>query len=427
MKLTEYLPYLSPALAKSTDLVVDRGLGSYLWDLNGRRYIDWVQGIAVNALGHCHPRVVKAVAEQAGKLLTASFNLVSYPTTLELARRLAEKLPGDLGSVFFSNGGAEAVDGAIKLARVATGRPGIVAFKGSFHGRTLGATAITSSSAKYRKGADPLMAGVDFVAYPSKDQTPAGLTDEERGEFALAQLSELFTHVRDPETVAAIIVEVVQGEGGYHVAPAGFLRGLREVTRQHGILLMFDEIQSGYGRTGRFLAASHWDVVPDIVTLGKALAGGIPASAIVSTPDIMAKWPPGAHGTTFGGNPLASAAGLAVLDEFDEADVIGNANTQGEYLASRLAGFAEQFSVVTDARGLGLMRAIELRGAGRSQGAALVESVRRDCLEHGLLLLSCGAKGDGIRIVSPLNTDRATLDEGLAILEGALDRAGRGE
>jgi 4-aminobutyrate aminotransferase len=423
MQLADYLPYLSPALSRSTNLIVERGLGSYLWDQDGRRYLDWVQGIAVNALGHCHPRVVRAVAEQAGKLLTASFNLVGYSTTLELARRMAEVLPGDLGSVFFANGGAEAVDGAIKLARAATGRPGIVAFKGSFHGRTLGATAITTSSSKYRKGYDPLMAGVDFLSYPSKDQCPSGTGPEERAEFALAQIDQLFTYVRAPETVAAVVLEAVQGEGGYHVAPHSFVRRLREITHDHGILLVFDEIQSGYGRTGQFLAGSHSGVAPDIVTLGKALAGGLPASAIVSTPEIMARWPKGSHGTTFGGNPLAGAAGLAVLDEFHDADVLGNAHTQGAYLAERLDGFAERFGTVVEARGLGMMRAIELGGAGGASGGNLAEAVRRDCLEQGLLLMPCGPEGNALRVISPLNADRATLEEGLGILEDALGRA----
>jgi 4-aminobutyrate aminotransferase len=418
--LAEYQTYLSPALAKSTDIVVDRGEGSYLWDTSGRRYLDWVQGIAVNALGHCHPRVVAAVQEQVGKLMTASFNMGYYENTMEWAKRIAEVAPGDLGSTFFSNGGAEAVDGAIKLARANTGRPGIIAFKGSFHGRTIGATSVTASNSKYRLGYDPLVGGVDFTTYPAPGQAPAGLSEEELSDYALGQLEDLFAYVRAPQSVAAILMEPIQGEGGYIVPPTSFVRRIRELCDEHGILLIFDEIQAGFGRTGKFFASENFDVVPDIMTIGKAMAGGLAASGVVSTPKIMNSWAPGRHGGTFGGNPVVAAAGLAVLDEFAEADVLGNVNTVGDYLSTKLDALVAQFPIITDSRGLGLMRAIELNHLDGRPGGDLLEAVRRKCLEDGMFTLACGVRGNGLRFATPLNVTTEIIDEGLAILTGAL-------
>ncbi|MDR1512431.1 MAG: aspartate aminotransferase family protein [Propionibacteriaceae bacterium] len=417
IRFSDYEQYLAPALAKTTGLTVVRGEGSFLWDDTGRRYIDWVQGIAVNALGHCHPKVVAAIQEQVGKLLTASFNMVSYESTLRWAKAIADVAPGELGATFFSNGGAEAVDGALKLARAATGRPGVVAFIGSFHGRTLGATSVTASSAKYRKGYDPLVGGVETTAYPSPGQCPPGV---DVTEYAWFRLQELFAHVRDPETVAAIVMEPVQGEGGYIVPPVEFVTRLRDLCDEHGILLVFDEIQSGWGRTGKFFASEHFGVVPDIMTVGKAMAGGLPASGIVSTPQIMERWGPGRHGTTFGGNPVVAAAGLAVLEEYAATDLLANVVEQGRHLAERTSRYVAEYPIVTDARGLGLMRAIELNHPDGRPGADLLEQVRRQCLEDGLLTLACGVKGNGLRFATPLNVTADVLDEGLAILEGAL-------
>lgn len=420
LELADYQSYLSPALAKSTDIVLERGEGAYVWDTSGRRYLDWVQGIAVNALGHCHPRVVAAIQEQVGKLLTASFNMVYYETTMEWARRIAEVAPGELGSTFFSNGGAEAVDGAIKLARAHTGRPGIIAFKGSFHGRTIGATSVTASNSKYRLGYDPLVGGIDFTSYPAAGQAPAGLSEEELSDYALGQLEDLFAYVRAPQSVAAILMEPVQGEGGYIVPPASYVRRVRELCDQHGILLIFDEIQSGFGRTGTFFASENFDVVPDIMTIGKAMAGGLPASGVVSTPAIMASWGPGRHGGTFGGNPVVAAAGLALLDEFAEAGIVAGVSDLGDHLAARLDELAKRFPIITDSRGLGLMRAIEINHLDGRPGGDLLEAVRRKCLDDGLFTLACGVRGNGLRFATPLNTSTEELDEGLEILTGAL-------
>jgi 4-aminobutyrate aminotransferase len=426
MKPLAQRPHLASVLSKSTNLIADHASGPYLWDSKGRRYLDWVQGIAVNALGHCHPRVVAAVNAQVSKLMTASANMVDYPVTVEWAERIAQALPGDLETIFFSNGGAEAIDGAIKLVRAATGRPGIIAFNGAFHGRTMGATSVTTSSSKYRLDYDPLVGGIEHTTYPSPDQCPAGLGPAGRSEFALDRLQEVFDYVRAPETVAAVVIEPVQGEGGYFPAPAEFLRELRAITQANGILLVCDEIQSGYGRTGTFLAAEQAGITPDVVTLGKAMAGGLPASAIVATAEIMAKWKVGRHGSTFGGNPVVAAAGLAVLDEFADADILGNAVRQGQYLAEQLDKLSQQFSLVTDSRGLGLMRAIELRHADGRPGTDLAAAVRKHCLDAGLLLLGCGLKGDALRIATPLNVTAEVIDEGIGILSAALAQVDSG-
>lgn len=416
----ENVQYLSPALARSSDIVADHGRGSYLWDVDGRKYVDWVQGIAVNALGHCHPRVVKAIRAQAERLLTASFNVVGYESTGELARRIAALAPGELGSVFFSNGGAEATDGALKVARVYTHRPAIIAFRGSFHGRTMGATSVTGSNSKYRKWTEPLVGGIYFTPYPSPEQCPAGMTAEERGVYALDELGRLFDYIVAPETVAAMIIEPVQGEGGYHVPPEGFLRRLREICDQHGILLIFDEIQSGYGRTGRMFASENFGVVPDIMTLGKAIGGGLAMSAIVSTSEIMNKWKPGMHGGTFGGNPVAAEAGLAVLDEFEQGGVLENCRKQGEYLRGKLEKLKSEIGIVTDVRGLGLMLAIQLDHHDGRPGRDLVERTLSQCCSEGLLLLSCGVHGNGVRLVAPLNVTADVIDEGVEILARVL-------
>ncbi len=422
MKFEDYKPYLSPALAKSTDLVIASGKGCYLTAENGDEYLDFVQGIAVNALGHCHPRVVKAIQKQAETLITASFNLVNYEPTLHLARRLSGIVPGKLGTIFFSNGGAEATDGAIKLAKAYTKRPSIIAFKGSFHGRTIGATAVTGSNSKYRKFYEPHMGGVYFATYPGKDLCPKGFDEKARTEYCLDDIKNLFRYIVAPETVAAILVEPIQGEGGYIVPSRDFLLGLRALCDQYGILLIFDEIQSGYGRTGKMFACENFGVVPDIMTLGKAIAGGLPMSAIVSTPEIMEEWHPGMHGTTFGGNPVAAAAALAVLDEFEESHILENCVEKGAYLKGRLTELMGKYGFISDVRGLGLMLAVEYSHADGTPAPDIWNKVRTYCFEHKMLTLNCGVHGNGQRFATPLNVTKEELDKGLAIYEEALKR-----
>lgn len=420
MNYENYKQYLSPALAKATDLIMESGKGCYMTDINGDEYLDFVQGIAVNALGHCHPKVVQAVVDQTQKLMNGSFNLVNFPTTLELAKRLSEVTPGNLNSIFFSNGGAEAIDGALKLAKVYTKRPAIIAFKGSFHGRTLGATTITASNSKYRKYYEPMVGSVYFSTYPSKDLCPKGFDEKQRTEYCLNELDSLFKYVVAPEMVAAIIMEPVQGEGGYVVPTKKFVQGVRDICTKHGILLIFDEIQSGYGRTGKMFAGENFDVVPDIMTVGKAIAGGLPMSAVISTPEIMHKWHAGMHGTTFGGNPVCAAAAIAVLEEYKNANILENVNNMGAYLRKKLGVLKEKYSCISDIRGLGLMVAIEFSYEDGTPAGDLFEKVRDKCFKNKLLTLACGVYGNGLRFAAPLNVTENEIDKGITIIDKVL-------
>lgn len=420
MNYENYKQYLSPALAKATDLIMESGKGCYMTDINGDEYLDFVQGIAVNALGHCHPKVVQAVVEQTKKLMNGSFNLVNFPTTLKLAKRLSEVTPGNLNSIFFSNGGAEAIDGALKLAKAYTKRPAIIAFKGSFHGRTLGATTITASNSKYRKYYEPMVGSVYFSTYPSKDLCPKGFDEKQRTEYCLNELDSLFKYVVAPEMVASIIMEPVQGEGGYVVPTKEFVQGVRDICTKHGILLIFDEIQSGYGRTGKMFAGENFDVVPDIMTVGKAIAGGLPMSAVVSTPEIMDEWHAGMHGTTFGGNPVCAAAALAVLEEYKNANILENVNNMGAYLRKKLEVLKEKYSCISDIRGLGLMVAIEFSYEDGTPAGDLFEKVRDKCFKNKLLTLACGVYGNGLRFAAPLNVTEDEIDKGITIIDKVL-------
>lgn len=417
MKFEDYKQYLSPALAKSTDLVITGGKGMYITDADGKTYIDCVQGIAVNALGHCHPAVVEAICEQTKKLINGSFNMANFEPTLTLAKKLAEIAPGELGCTFFSNSGAEANDGAMKLAKAYTKRPSIIAFRGSFHGRTIGAVSVTASNAKYRKYYEPLVGGVYFAPYPSRELCPKGFDEAQRSEYCLNELKSLFSYVAAPETVAAMIVEPVQGEGGYVVPPKSFLKGLRELCDQYGILLIFDEVQSGYGRTGKMFAGENFDVVPDIMTLGKALAGGLPMSAIVSTPAIMEEWHAGMHGTTFGGNPVCAASALAVLDQFEKLDILKNVNEVGGYLKGRLQELQKKYPFMYDVRGLGLMLAVEYCHEDGTPAPEIWATCRKACLDAGMMTLNCGVNGNGQRFATPLNISKEDADKVLEIYE----------
>jgi 4-aminobutyrate aminotransferase len=421
MKFNDYKQYLSPVLAKVTDLIAASAKGCYLTDTEGNEYLDFVQGIAVNALGHCHPRVVNAIKEQSEKLIDASFNLLNYESTLKFAKRIAEIAPGDLSVTFFSNGGAEANDGAIKLVRNYTGRPGIISMRGSFHGRSLGATSITGSNSKYRKHQEPLLPSVYFTPYPVCFRCPYNTTEDKCAMECMQELQRTFDYLISPEDVAAVFMEPVLGEGGYVVPPLKYVKALRELCTKHGILLVFDEIQSGFGRTGKMFASEHFDVVPDVMTVGKAIAGGLPMSAIVSTPEIMSKWLPGMHGTTFGGHPVCAAVGLAVLDEIKEANILENVNLQGAYLKQRLLEIKEKHPVIGDVRGLGLMVAVEfVNPEDNSPNADYLNKVKNYCFDNKLLTLSCGVHGNGFRFATPLNISREDLDKGIAIFEKAV-------
>lgn len=402
---------LAATLARVTGIVAVDGKGAWLTDADGRRWLDLASGIGVTNVGHCHPRVVEAASAQLGRLVHTSV-VTHHQRNVELAERLAGYCPWfDEAQVFFCNTGAEAVDGAIKLARKVTGRPGIVAFRGGFHGRTFGAMSLTTAKGKYRAGYEPLLGGVTIApyAYPLR----YGGADKATAA-ALDMLDELLSLQAPHHTVAAMIVEPVLGEGGYVPAPVAWLQGLRERCNEHGILLVFDEVQCGIGRTGQMFAASTLGVAPDVVLFAKGIASGLPLGGLIAERATFDRWPPGTHGTTFGGNPVACAAGLATLDVIEDEDLCDRAAVLGARFVDRLRAAARGRPGVLEVRGLGLMVGVELRTD--AQAAA----VQQACLDEGMIVLTCGPGENVLRLIPPLTLTDDEADLALAILDRAL-------
>jgi 4-aminobutyrate aminotransferase len=418
-----------PAWSRITNLVVDHGEGSWLVTVDGDRFLDYTSGIGVTNTGHAHPRVVAAIQAQAAKLLHGQQNIVYHEPGLRLYDRLAGLLPGGPWSAFLSNSGAEAVEAAVKLARVATGRPAIIAFQYAFHGRTAQTMALTAAKDVYRGAFEPLPGSIYHAAYPYCYRAPGGGHDPAACTCDWeAQLDLLFHQLVYPDKVAAIIVEPVIGEGGYIVPPPGFLPRLREITRQHGILLIADEVQTGFGRTGELFAVRHWDVEPDILVMAKGIASGLPLSGILARKDLMDRLPPGSHGGTYGGNVVACAAALATLDVIEEDGLVANARARGAQLLDGLRASCARRPAVGDVRGLGLMVALEFvrpgEGDGRVPDAALTKRFQQACFDRGLLLLTAGTYVNVIRVIPPLVTTPDEIDQALAIMGEALDAAG---
>ena len=419
--LGEHIPSVLP---QATPIVVSHAAGAELWDEQGRRYLDFTAGIAVANTGHCHPRVVAAIQEQAGKVIHAQANIMRNRPMLELAAALTRHTPDGMDQVFFGNSGAEAIEGAIKLAKAATHRPALIAFRGAFHGRTAGAMALTSSKLKVRGHYEPHLPAVYFAPYPNPFRSPHRHDPEACAAASLDELRTLLETMVYPEDVAAIVVEPIQGEGGYIVPPPAFLRGLREICDRHGIKLIFDEIQSGFGRTGRMFALDHVGVRPDILCLAKGIASGLPLGAIVSDRATFAAWGPGAHGSTFGGNVVACAAGLATLAVLEEDDLPGNATRRGERLMAGLRAIQARHPIVGDVRGLGLMVGVEFVGPDGAPNGPAAKRALAGCLERGLLLLGAGAYEQVIRWMPPLIITDQQVDEALAIFGDAVAALG---
>jgi 4-aminobutyrate aminotransferase len=412
--------HFAAVLHRTTNVLVERGQGSYLYTPDGRRYLDFVMGIASVNTGHCHPRVVEAAKAQIDNVIHPSASAVSYPSNIELVARLAEITPGNLDVTFLANSGAEAVEGALKLAKYVTRRPGVIAFQGGFHGRTMGALSVTTSKVHYREHYEPLMPSTYMLPFPHPYRCPLGHAPADCVEQCLRYIDRQFERVIDPHSVAAMLIEPVQGEGGYVPAPPGFLRKLRELCDRYGIMLIFDEVQTGFGRTGQWWASQHYGVVPDIHVMAKAIASGFPLSAVSSRREIMEQWLPGAHGSTFGGNPVSCAAACATIDVLREEGMIENAARMGEGLQSRLKEIQAHFPVIGEVRGLGLMVGVEFVHQDGTPNGGTAEAVREHCLENGLLMLTCGVRDHVVRFMPPLNLSAAELDEGLTIFEGAV-------
>jgi 4-aminobutyrate aminotransferase len=415
---------VSPSYTRGYPLVVESGEGAIVEDVDGNRFLDFNAGIAVVATGHCHPRVVDAIQRQAARLIHMSGTDFYYQELVALAEKLAEIAPGDVPRrVSFGNSGAEAIEGAIKLARWSTKREKIIAFFGSFHGRTLGALSLTARKSVQRAGFGPLLPGVVHAPYPNCYHCPFGQREETCAVECVRHIEDVLLKTIAPaEETAAIVVEPVQGEGGYVVPPRKFFDELTRVAREDGILLVTDEVQSGMGRTGKMWAGEHFDVVPDILAVAKGIASGMPLGATVARADLMT-WPPGAHASTFGGNPVACAAALATIALLEES-LVENAARMGEYLRDRMRDWPARFPAVGQVRGLGLMIGIELvrDQATRERAPELRDRVVNRAFERGLLVL--GAGDNTIRLCPPLVITRDQCDFALETLENCLATAG---
>ena len=421
-----------PVWARYTDLVVERGEGSWIETIDGTRYLDYTSGIGVTNTGHAHPRVVAAIADQAARIIHAQQNILYHKPGLELHERLPRTMPGlapgEEAGLFLANSGAEAIEASVKLAKQATSRPGIVAFRGGFHGRTHEAMALTSSGIKYRGHFEPLPgSGVFHVPYPYVLRNPTGRTDAAALAYTLAAIDELFATMIYPDDVAAFLVEPILGEGGYVVPPDGFLPALREVADRHGILVIADEVQSGFGRTGKMWASDWYDARPDIVVMAKGLASGMPLSGILARRSLLERLGPGAHGGTYGGNAVACAAALATLDVIAAEGLLANAAYQGERLLAGIRHVAGGHPGVAEVRGRGLMVGIELADPDTlAPRPELAKGLLHEAFERRLLLLTCGTYGQVVRIIPPLVTTDAEIDSAVAIIGESLQAIGRG-
>jgi 4-aminobutyrate aminotransferase len=409
---------LAPALKQATPVLAARGEGVHLYDEDDRRYLDFTAGIGVTSTGHCHPRVVEAAQRQVGTLIHGQYTTVMHRPLLRLTERLGEVLPPGLDRVFYVNSGSEAVEASVRLARQATGRQNIVAFHGGFHGRTMGAGALTTSGVKIRAGIGPMMPGVVFSPFPEAYRH--GWSQAEAVRFALAELDHVLATVSSPKDTAAFIIEPVLGEGGYIPAPPEFLTGLRERADRHGALLIADEVQTGVGRTGTFWGVDHAGVHPDILITAKGLASGFPLSAIAAGAELMAKAWPGSQGGTYGGNAVAAAAALATLDVVRDEKLVENAAEQGVRLQEGLRKVAAEHPVIGDVRGRGLMVGNEFTTPEGAPDTATATRAHAAAAERGLLLLTCGPHGNVVRMIPPLIVTGDQVEEAVRLWAAAV-------
>jgi len=411
--------YVNPVLSRSARIVADRAKGSYIYDMNGDAYLDLSTGIAVANVGHCHPRVVEAIQKQAAELIHTSVTVHNKPY-IELAKKLTEITPATLDSVFLANSGAEAVEGSIKLARYVSGRPGIINFRGSFHGRTMLTMALTTSKLYYREKYEPLPGSIHTAPFPYVYRSHFRNNPEACVKEVLDYIETLFMQFIHPEQVAAFIIEPVQGEGGYVVPPHGFLTKLREIATKHNIMLIIDEVQTGFGRTGKMFACEHEPVEPDILIMAKGIAGGMPLSGFISRREITSKWPPGRHGTTFGGNPVSCAAALATIGVLEDEKLPQRAAKVGGEMLKRLQKFAQGKQHIGEVRGLGMMIGIDFDDKDGNPSKEIAEKVAEKCLENKLIVLTCGIRGQVIRLIPALNISDSEAEKAMEILEKCL-------
>ncbi|WP_111721167.1 aspartate aminotransferase family protein [Homoserinimonas sp. OAct 916] len=412
---------LSPLLKQATPVIVDRALGSWIYGTDGETYLDFTTGIGVTSTGHCHPRVVEAAREQTGVIIHAQYTTVMHKPLLELTEALGEVLPSGLDSVFYANSGSEAVEASIRLARMATGRPNIIAFHGGFHGRTVAAASLTTAGTRFRSGFSPLMGGVHIAPFPYALRY--GWDMETAIDFALKELDYLLQTVSSPADTAGFIIEPVLGDGGYLPTPPRFLEGLRERADRHGIVLIVDEVQTGVGRTGEFWGHQHSSISPDVLITAKGLASGFPISAIAASTEMMSKAWPGSQGGTYGGNAVAAAAAVATLAVVRDENLVANARVRGEELQQGLVHLAAQNPLMADVRGLGLMQAVEFRTDEGEPNPELAAAVQQAAIKENLLLLTCGGFGNVVRIIPALTVSPDEIATGLDRFAAALTAA----
>lgn len=411
---------LAPSLAEDwPELPAVRAEGIYLYTEDGRKIMDFTSGIGVTNLGHNHPKVLNAAIEQMKKFSHSAVGITLHEPLLRLTEILPKVMPEGMEMFFFGNSGSEAVEGAIKMARYVTERPGIIAFTGSFHGRTYGAISVTSVKSKYRSHYEPFVPGVYFADFANPFRCPIGNTAEDAVNWALESVEKIFNYYIPAEQVAAILVEPIQGEGGYIVPPPEFLQGLREICDQHDILLIFDEVQSGFGRSGEMFAAQTFGVRPDIMAIAKGIANGFPLSATVSNRKLMKSWSAGSHGTTFGGNPIACAAAIAVQQVFKEENILENTRKMGNIFIQGLRQIQKGKDFIGDVRGKGLMIAMEIIKPDRwkTPDAEKAMAILNHALENNLLAYMAGRTGNVIRFIPPLIVNEHEINQALEILE----------
>lgn len=415
---------VSSGSAAYTSIVIEKALNATVWDVDGKSYIDFAGGIGALNVGHCHPRVVAALREQAGKLLHTSFHVAAYENYIEVCRELTRiaPIPGKKKAILF-NSGSEAIENAVKFARAFTKRKGVISFDNAFHGRTLLCLTLDGKYKPLRQGFGPAPAEIYHSRYPYAYRPPRGLKAEDLTEYCLEQLEQLFLTDVAPEDVAAIIAEPVQGEGGFIVPTGGFLAGLRRICDKHGIVLIIDEVQSGFGRTGKMFAVEHDGVAADLMVVGKSLGAGMPLSGVVGKAEILDSAAVGAIGGTYGGNPMSCAAALAVFQIFKDEKLVETGRRIGETVKERFDSWRERFVCVGDSRGMGAMRAIELvedKKNKRPWASDKVKGLLRDCVAQGLIAIKAGVHDNVIRTLMPLTIPDKDLNRGLDILENVL-------
>jgi 4-aminobutyrate aminotransferase len=398
-------------------VTVDHGEGCYLYGTDGRRYLDFTAGIGVTSTGHCHPHVVEAARRQIGSLIHGQYTTVMHQPMLELVDRLGSVLPPGLDSLFFANSGSEAVEASLRLSRQATGRPNVIVFHGGFHGRTVATATMTTSGTRFSAGFSPLMGGVHVAPFPNAYRY--GWSEEEATAFALKELDYIFATLTAPNETAAFVVEPVLGEGGYVPGNTAFFQGLRERADRYGILLVIDEIQTGFGRTGKFFGHQHFDVRPDIITIAKGLASGFPLSGIAASEALMAKGWPGSQGGTYGGNAVSCAAAVATLEVIEKEDLVANAAARGVQLLD--GARARAIDGIGDVRGLGLLVGSEFTAADGSADRTKASAAQQLAAKKGLLLLTCGAHMNVVRMIPPLIVTAEQIEDALKIWSEVLD------